>query len=586
MNDFLIWLWNQIWLMSAVVGVLVILLWFTSKIFKNISANYYYLFWIFLLIRLCIPVDLNFLSPEILPNELISSINSVIVIEDSPIKNIDSLYSVANNSVKQFSFDLWGVVWLASVLLIGFLFLFKYLRWYHLLLNRELLSHEKLHEFVNLCCKKMDLRRSFRIYVSNEGPCVGGFWQKYLILPKEMVYNWSLEDIEPILFHELTHLKKRDLLCNMLQNIVQIIYFFHPLVWFINAEIRRFRELRCDAIAVTYTSQGKKHYCQKILDAAIFIKSLNNYSYLHWAQKKSLTYERVDNMLNSIERNKSRIPVVILGTLILLSFVTPIIGQSSSGDLHSFYIGEIPESVKSDFVSLRCKSLSKMLKEIPGVAEVKFLQKNSQLIAQIYCSNEVLDQVKEILQKAQITRNSLYEFTTNLILLNEATNSSITAVAANQNHMNKISKILGKTIVSAPKGTTFSHQRFNVSVLEKISYISDFDVIISAATVKAEPVIDYVNPGLKLELRLEKNLRQNKQYVYIDLENSQVKRPIPNVKTTVEGFGVVTMQVPEMEIDKKSHRIEIGELPQMIEWHGNTLHGKPIAILILVDKAS
>ena len=49
-----------------------------------------------------------------------------------------------------------------------------------------------------------------------------------------------------VLLHELIHLRRRDVWLNFLQALLQIFYWWHPLVWLANARIRRVREEAVD----------------------------------------------------------------------------------------------------------------------------------------------------------------------------------------------------------------------------------------------------------------------------------------------------------------------------------------------------
>ncbi len=55
-----------------------------------------------------------------------------------------------------------------------------------------------------------------------------------------------------MLFHELAHLRRRDVLTGWLVAIVTAIHWFDPLVWLAAARFRCDRELACDAIVLTH----------------------------------------------------------------------------------------------------------------------------------------------------------------------------------------------------------------------------------------------------------------------------------------------------------------------------------------------
>src|SRR5262249_43079984 len=68
-----------------------------------------------------------------------------------------------------------------------------------------------------------------------------------------------------MLGHELAHLRRRDLHWNLLIRITQVVFFFHPVVWFADREHRSAREVACDELAVAILNCGPKAYAEMLL---------------------------------------------------------------------------------------------------------------------------------------------------------------------------------------------------------------------------------------------------------------------------------------------------------------------------------
>jgi hypothetical protein len=56
--------------------------------------------------------------------------------------------------------------------------------------------------------------------------------------------------LESVLAHEVAHIRRRDYLVNILQNLVETLFFYQPAVWWVSSRIRRERELCCDDLVV------------------------------------------------------------------------------------------------------------------------------------------------------------------------------------------------------------------------------------------------------------------------------------------------------------------------------------------------
>jgi beta-lactamase regulating signal transducer with metallopeptidase domain len=62
--------------------------------------------------------------------------------------------------------------------------------------------------------------------------------------------------------HELAHIRRKDYLVNMLQNIIDIIFFFNPAALWISSIIKEERENCCDDIAIDLVKKQKTiHTC-------------------------------------------------------------------------------------------------------------------------------------------------------------------------------------------------------------------------------------------------------------------------------------------------------------------------------------
>jgi bla regulator protein BlaR1 len=92
----------------------------------------------------------------------------------------------------------------------------------------------------------VQVRESARIAV----PMVVGMVKPVLLLPIGLATSLSIREIEAVLAHELAHVKRHDYAVNLLQSVVEVLYFFHPALWWLSARIREEREHCCDDLAV------------------------------------------------------------------------------------------------------------------------------------------------------------------------------------------------------------------------------------------------------------------------------------------------------------------------------------------------
>jgi beta-lactamase regulating signal transducer with metallopeptidase domain len=103
--------------------------------------------------------------------------------------------------------------------------------------------------------------RHVRVAVSEQVnvPTAIGFWKPVIVLPAWTLRELSPNDLQPILIHELTHLRRCDDWTNLLQKFVLAVFFFHPAVWWIDSRLSLEREMACDDAVLANTSNPRAY---------------------------------------------------------------------------------------------------------------------------------------------------------------------------------------------------------------------------------------------------------------------------------------------------------------------------------------
>ncbi len=114
----------------------------------------------------------------------------------------------------------------------------------------------------------LGLRRVSRIVLSSDaiGPLSMGIWRPTIVLPAALVDDSHHAALEPILAHELLHLRRGDVIVGHLQLVAQTVWWFHPMVWWANREARRERERCCDEAVLTQLDCKPNDYAQAMID--------------------------------------------------------------------------------------------------------------------------------------------------------------------------------------------------------------------------------------------------------------------------------------------------------------------------------
>ena len=101
--------------------------------------------------------------------------------------------------------------------------------------------------------RRLGMTQAVRVLQSTivQVPIVAGYLKPVILLPASIVTGLPASQLEAILAHELAHIRRHDYLVNLLQTLVETVFFYHPAVWWLSHQIRCERENCCDDIAVS-----------------------------------------------------------------------------------------------------------------------------------------------------------------------------------------------------------------------------------------------------------------------------------------------------------------------------------------------
>ncbi|MHC4399394.1 MAG: M56 family metallopeptidase [Planctomycetota bacterium] len=116
--------------------------------------------------------------------------------------------------------------------------------------------------------RRLRLRRPVRLVITRGrlGPAVIGLVRPTVVLPEAVVRDKSTADLEPMLAHELIHVRRGDAWSGMLQLAAQTLWWFHPLVWWAGRIATREAERCCDEAVVAELGCRPARYARSLLD--------------------------------------------------------------------------------------------------------------------------------------------------------------------------------------------------------------------------------------------------------------------------------------------------------------------------------
>ena len=147
-------------------------------------------------------------------------------------------------------------------------------------------------------------------------PSVIGHLKPVILLPIGLANGLSNDQVEAILLHELSHIKRNDFLVNIIQSVVEMIYFFNPFMWIISKAIRDEREHACDDTAIS-SGISAPVYAETL--AGVFNYAIKRQQFaMSFASKNKLTLKRIRRIMKNQSNNNNK----LLASIVFVTAIT------------------------------------------------------------------------------------------------------------------------------------------------------------------------------------------------------------------------------------------------------------------------
>lgn len=261
--------------MSIMVALLVVLLLIVKFVLGRwMHKAAIYSLWGIVAFRLLIPISISSEWSLInLINKSISKAIAVPVIHES-IDSISIMNSVQlaeeyfpmeykTNFVKQF-FSISSIVWIIGGAIFVMMAVVIYAMTLRYLNTAVLMEKNSL---IEKCKKKMKVKGHVSILQSSRvnTPIVLGVMNPRIIIPEGI----SDDDLEYVLLHELSHIKRKDNLWKLISVFAVCIHWFNPFAWLFLYISSRDLEIACDErVLKNIKNENRKNYANTIIALA------------------------------------------------------------------------------------------------------------------------------------------------------------------------------------------------------------------------------------------------------------------------------------------------------------------------------
>lgn len=152
-------------------------------------------------------------------------------------------------------------------------------------------------------------------------PLVIGYLKPVVLFPVALVNQLDHDQVEAILIHELSHIRRNDFLLNLIKTAIETLLFYNPFVWMAGRFIHIEREHACDDLVVKITGKPL-NYAHALLKLELLKDNKSPaYALAATGQNQNLyqRIKRITNMKTNYLNAKQQMAALTLGIACLFS---------------------------------------------------------------------------------------------------------------------------------------------------------------------------------------------------------------------------------------------------------------------------
>jgi hypothetical protein len=146
-----------------------------------------------------------------------------------------------------------------------------------------------------------------------------GVFKPIILFPIGIINHLDINETEAIIAHELAHFVRKDIYINTIQNIIEVLFYYHPAIWWISTNIKLERENCCDDQAIKYVGNNIQ-YAKTLVRIQEMAHSDIPYLALQFSKKNSFFTNRIKRILQ-MTQTRNYLKEKVLTSLLLLALI-------------------------------------------------------------------------------------------------------------------------------------------------------------------------------------------------------------------------------------------------------------------------
>jgi beta-lactamase regulating signal transducer with metallopeptidase domain len=328
--------WPILWQSSLLIALVLALdFWLARKI----RASIRYALWLAVLVKLLLPPTLAlptsaawwlFHSQPAIGN---ASAQKYVVTYGSTAPQTDFIPQMSPVRAPESKLDGAGAVFLGSITVSAGLLVWLVFRWRQVTRKVRGATVSPECDGTLEAARQMaglDSRVRLNIVEGQMSPAVCGLFNPVILLPRTLVEKLSAGQLRAVLLHELFHLRRKDVWVNCAQALLQIVYWWHPLLWLANARIRRVREEAVDDAVMLALREEAEDYPPTLLEVArlAFRRPRLSLGLVGIMESRSALQQRIERLVNFRAPRKAGLTFLSICGIFVFSAVALPMGEA------------------------------------------------------------------------------------------------------------------------------------------------------------------------------------------------------------------------------------------------------------------
>lgn len=192
--------------------------------------------------------------------------------------------------------------------------------------------------FVQKIAAQLGINKKVLVYLSDlvKSPMTIGYLKPIILLPVAALNHLSTQQVEAILLHELSHIRRYDYLVNLIISVINTILYFNPFVKQFMQSIEQERENCCDQLVLQF-GYDKVSYASALLS----LEKMNSRQQVLaiGATGKKYLLSRIEKIVGMEKKktfNRNHFAVMLAAFFCILVFNSFLIIRETKSGSHSF----------------------------------------------------------------------------------------------------------------------------------------------------------------------------------------------------------------------------------------------------------